>query len=112
MAPPNARSKAQHAAAARWSNTPDREYGHDSPQISRIKLLTRSQVAAELGVSQWTIWDWVKKGKFPKPVSLSPGHAMKWREVDVAIWLQRRMRKAEKPALRGAVKAKMAKRGR
>lgn len=74
--------------------------------LDDITLLTRQEVAEHLGISPWTLSDWVRKSQFPKPLSLSPGHAQKWRLVDVRIWLQRRIRKpAAKPALRGAVKA-------
>lgn len=81
----------------------------DSAALARITLLTREQVAKHLGISVWTLDDWVKKSVFPAPLRLSPGHPRKWRLVDVDIWLQRRIKKpADKPALRGAVKARAA----
>lgn len=107
MATDQVRRKAQKAAAARWAKAPDRTYDHDNTPTSRIRMLTRKQVADELGISEWTLWDWVRKSKFPKPVALSPGHPMKWRLVDVEIWLQRRMKKHEKAPLRGAVRKRM-----
>jgi len=107
---PNSSSRnARRAAAARWAKAPDRPYqlNDDSPALARVTLLTRTQVAEVLGISPWTLADWVKKGTFPKPLRLSPGHAQKWRLVDLEIWLQRKSRKpAEKPALRGAVKVR------
>ena len=40
------------------------------------------QVAYRFVVSRATIWRWVKEGKFPKPVKLSPG-CTRWKLSDV-----------------------------
>ena len=80
-----------------------RRMSNASTSTSRIKLLNKKQVADLLGVSVWTISDWIRKSKFPRPIYLSPGHPQKWREVDIEIWLQRQAKQV-KPILRGAAK--------
>ena len=76
----------------------------DNAALARVTLITREQVAQAMGISVTTLADWIKKSKFPKPLALSPGHAKKWRLIDVEIWLQRKLKKpAPKPPLRGAV---------
>ena len=47
--------------------------------------LTDKQVAARYGVNKSTIWRWVEKGRFSKPVKLSPG-CTRWRLSDVEAW--------------------------
>jgi excisionase family DNA binding protein len=47
--------------------------------------LTDKQVAARFGVDKSTIWRWVEKGHFPRPVKLSPG-CTRWRLHDVEAW--------------------------
>lgn len=39
-----------------------------------------------LPISQATLWRWVSKGEFPKPVKLSP-RITAWRVADVSRWL-------------------------
>jgi prophage regulatory protein len=46
-------------------------------------------LAKRYGVSRVTIWRWVAKGDFPKPVSLSPG-CSRWYGPDVNEWDQKR----------------------
>lgn len=43
------------------------------------------QNAERYAVHEKTIWRWVREGKFPKPVRLSPG-CVRWRESDLAEW--------------------------
>lgn len=39
-----------------------------------------------LGVSDKTIWTWVKRGEFPAPVKLSPSVTV-WRLSEVQAWM-------------------------
>lgn len=39
-----------------------------------------------LSVSEKTIWQWVKQGKFPKPIRLSANVTV-WRLSDIQAWL-------------------------
>ncbi|MBV0932368.1 helix-turn-helix transcriptional regulator [Marinobacterium weihaiense] len=47
--------------------------------------LTDKQVAARFTINKSTVWRWVEKGRFPKPVKLSPG-CTRWRLPDVEAW--------------------------
>lgn len=40
-----------------------------------------------IGVSDKTIWQWVKRGEFPAPVKLSDSVTV-WRLSDVQTWMQ------------------------
>lgn len=40
-----------------------------------------------LGVSDKTIWNWVKRGEFPAPIKLSPTVTV-WRLSDVQAWMK------------------------
>jgi len=43
------------------------------------------EVAQRHSVSVSTIWRWVNKGQFPKPIKLSPG-CTRWRISDIQEW--------------------------
>lgn len=43
------------------------------------------QLATRFGVSRQSIWLWVRKGKFPKPIKLSES-VTRWRLTDVELW--------------------------
>ncbi|MFV5265113.1 helix-turn-helix transcriptional regulator [Acinetobacter courvalinii] len=40
-----------------------------------------------IGVSDKTIWQWVKRGEFPAPIKLSDSVTV-WRLTDVQTWMQ------------------------
>lgn len=42
-----------------------------------------------IDIAHSTLWDWVRKGKFPPPVKLSVG-VTAWRAADVAAWAEGR----------------------
>ncbi len=44
----------------------------------------------QLGVSGSSIWAWVKKGTFPKPIKLSE-NCTAWSAADVDAWAQSRI---------------------
>ena len=44
-------------------------------------LLTDKEVAAELGIARTTIWAWVAKGTFPRPLKI--GGMSRWPASDV-----------------------------
>lgn len=74
-----------------------------SSRIDSIRLLTRQEVADHLGISPWTLTSWVNKGKFPQPLRLSTGHALKWRVIEIEQWLARKARTSQKRPLQGVV---------
>lgn len=40
-----------------------------------------------IGVSEKTLWEWVRKGDFPQPIKLSPTITV-WRATDIAEWMR------------------------
>lgn len=57
------------------------------------KLLRRPEVQARTGLSRSTIYDWVKRGEFPRPVKLGT-RLVAWRESDISDWLESREKRA------------------
>jgi prophage regulatory protein len=43
-----------------------------APQRSGVRVLRQKQVLELLGISHSTLWEWVRKGRFPRPISLGP----------------------------------------
>ena len=52
-------------------------------------LLRRPDVETRTGLSHSTIYDWIKKGEFPKPVKLGT-RIVAWKESDIAAWMEAR----------------------
>lgn len=50
-----------------------------------MTYLSDKQVSTRYGVTRTTPWRWVKCGKYPKPVRLSPG-CTRWRLADIERW--------------------------
>lgn len=46
-----------------------------------------AQILPLLPISKSTVWAWVKQGKFPAPVKLSPTVTV-WRNSDILNWLE------------------------
>ena len=57
------------------------------------RILRRPDVEARTGLSRSTIYDWMKRGEFPKPVALG-SRMVGWRESDIQAWLEAREQKA------------------
>ena len=53
------------------------------------KLLRRPEVEARTGLSRSTLYDWMKRGDFPRPVKLGE-RAVGWPESAVAEWIASR----------------------
>ena len=53
------------------------------------RILRRPNVEARTGLSRSTIYDWMKRGDFPKPVALG-ARLVGWRESDIQAWLEAR----------------------
>jgi prophage regulatory protein len=49
------------------------------------KYYTDKEAGLRIGVSRVTIWRWVKKGNFPKPLKLSAG-CTRFRLEDIEAW--------------------------
>lgn len=52
-------------------------------------LIRRPEVEARTGLSRSTIYEWMKRGDFPRPVKLGT-RLVAWRESDLANWLKSR----------------------
>lgn len=52
-------------------------------------LLRRPEVEARTGLSRSTIYDWMKRGTFPRPVKLG-ARVVAWRERDLNEWMSSR----------------------
>jgi len=59
---------------------------HAAPNV---KLLRRPEVEMRTGLSRSTLYDWMKRGDFPKPVKLG-ARIFAWRESDLNEWLESR----------------------
>ena len=57
------------------------------------RILRRPDVEARTGLSRSTIYEWVKRGKFPQPVALG-ARLVGWRESDIEAWMATRESKA------------------
>lgn len=57
------------------------------------KIIRRPDVERITGLARSTIYDWMTKGDFPKPVRLGV-RAVGWRESDVLAWVESRKPRA------------------
>jgi prophage regulatory protein len=60
-------------------------------------FLRITDVCAVTGIPRATIYEMVRKGKFPKQVHLSP-RTVVWIETEILEWLQARMSERERAA--------------
>ena len=64
---------------------------------SPIEILRRPAVEARTGLSRSTIYERMKQGTFPSPISLGT-KAVGWLEHEIADWLDQRI-KASRPSM-------------
>lgn len=60
-------------------------------------ILRRKQVEARTGLSRSTIYDRIKAGTFPSPISLG-AKAVGWIESEIDAWLTAQIRKSREVA--------------
>ena len=53
-------------------------------------FLRVAQVAKKIGIGKSTVWLWVKEGKFPKPIKLSPRVTV-WDENYINEWQKNKL---------------------
>jgi predicted DNA-binding transcriptional regulator AlpA len=53
-----------------------------------VKLLSKPEVLALVGVSYATLWDWIRQGRFPAARQLGPdgGHRSKQGWIDTEVY--------------------------
>lgn len=63
--------------------------------LTRLTILRRKQVEARTGLSRSTIYERVKTGTFPAPVSIG-AKAVGWIESEIDSWLTAQVEKSRK----------------
>jgi prophage regulatory protein len=62
-----------------------------------LTILRRKQVESRIGLSRSTLYDRIRAGTFPAPVSLG-GKSVGWIESEVDAWLTAQIEKSRKAA--------------
>lgn len=65
--------------------------------LPALTILRRRQVQARTGLCRSTIYQQIKEGTFPKPVSLG-ARAVGWIESEIEGWLASRIEESRKAA--------------
>lgn len=58
------------------------------------RILRRREVLDRVGIGQSTLYDWMKRGAFPRPVALG-ARLVGWRESDIETWMATRALKGD-----------------
>ena len=67
-----------------------------------LTILRRKQVEARIGLSRSTIYERIKAGTFPSPISLG-AKSVGWLESEIDAWLSSQIKKSRKADLGGAM---------
>jgi len=62
----------------------DEAQPYEAPK-ARVKFLRRADVETMTGIPRATIYEMVNKGRFPRPVHITP-RIVCWVEAEVAAW--------------------------
>ena len=57
----------------------------------RVRMLRRRQVEEMTGLSRSTIYEWVRAGRFPRPIPLG-ARMVRWQKTDIDKWIADRTR--------------------
>ena len=81
---------------ANYPARPERTYTYKSGELKgqTKRISARPESKGIIGVSDKTIWLWVKQDKFPAPLKLSDGVTV-WRMSDVQAWMQAKAKAME-----------------
>lgn len=63
--------------------------------LTRLTILRRKQVEARTGLSRSTIYERIKTGTFPAPVSIG-AKAVGWIEAEIEAWIAAQIQKSRK----------------
>jgi prophage regulatory protein len=62
-----------------------------TPPISLMRL---DAVAERVGIRKTSIYDLVKRGKFPQPHHIAGTRVSVWSSAEVTLWIQRQLEEA------------------
>jgi prophage regulatory protein len=68
-----------------------------SPARAGVRTLRLKQVCARFNVSPSTVWEWVRQGRFPRPVDLGPNTRI-WLEDELDTHVLERARARDQQA--------------
>lgn len=82
---------------ASYSEKPETTHTYKSGiNKGKTKVISARRTSHGLiGVSEKTIWQWVKEGKFPAPIRLSANITV-WRLSDVQAWMENKASESAK----------------
>ena len=52
-----------------------------------MRLLTINDVIERVSFKKTKLYNWIKEGKFPKPISIADTRSVRWVESDVETWI-------------------------
>ena len=52
-----------------------------------MKLLTINDVIEMVSFKKTKLYNWMKEGKFPKPISIADTRSVRWVDTDVQNWI-------------------------
>ena len=65
-------------------------------KVEAVRMLRRREVEARTGLARSTIYDWIRAGRFPRPVSLG-SRTVRWQEHDIEQWIAEHVALEAKP---------------
>jgi prophage regulatory protein len=69
------------------------------------RILRRKELERRLSLSRSTIYSLMARGRLPRPIRLTDGRAVGWRESEINAWLDTRERTERFPSQQVAAKA-------
>ncbi len=57
-----------------------------SMTYKQIKRITKKELAELLGVSESTVYRWIKTGRLPQPQYSTSGYSLGWLESTIDTW--------------------------
>ena len=64
-------------------------------------LMRKTEVAALLGISPWTVEEWVRRGIIPPPIYMTDGSPGQWRVRDIEAAIDRGRRRRRRTPTAG-----------
>jgi prophage regulatory protein len=62
-----------------------------SVEAKNLRLIRLGQVMNKTGMGRSWIYQSIKNGSFPKPISISGAHAVAWVEHEIEGWIESRI---------------------